>query len=374
MRKTFLAALSAIAVACGLAVTVGTASAATPRPADRDDISCTLAAGATNCTPTGFANGVGFPSGYTAPVCTPATGASTCFEDYTGPRPAGLGVGLGVGLGAGLGVPLGYNPGGPYLGDPQIMCPLGEHRFGPNCVPGPIPAPGWHPGLPLGGPWHPGLPWVGHPLIYGHQLWLNANLALDVCAVPSYPVFLDRYAVHRAEILGLLGPNPEARWLALHGACGPSVAIPSGLALINRHFLNLDLLGLRGAGLVDVCAYADWNAFNNALALRYGAPFGLVRGRFGLHALDVYRQLRLQAACNAAGIIGPAGLVEPVPSVTDPGASDPAPAATPATTDPAPAATPAPAPQVSSTPNSSAVPSGSVNTGGYDPLVRLILG
>jgi hypothetical protein len=151
------------------------------------------------------------------------------------------------------------------------------------------------------------------------------------------------------------------------------VVIPSGLTLVNRHFLNLALLGVPNAGLVDVCSFADWNTFNNNLALRFGAPFGAVRARFGLHALDVYRQLRLQAAC--AGI-GPAALIEPAPVVVDPAVQEPAPevapaapatpAATPAPTAPAaPATDPAPASSSSST-SSSAVPSGSVNTGGYD--------
>jgi len=176
MRRLLVAGFAALAVVLGLVVTAGVASAA--------------------------------PS---ADVCVPSLAGVLpvhCPGDRDG---RGLRGGLGVHLDAGLDV-------GGNLNDPQIFCPLGTHRVGDHCAPGPIVGCSGNnvrcgnPGFPWGGPW-------GGPRTFGHQLWLDQNLSLDTCGYGDYNTFLLRNGVHRDGILRLLGGDPQARWFALHQGC-----------------------------------------------------------------------------------------------------------------------------------------------------------
>lgn len=248
MRRLLVAGFAALAVVLGLVVTTGVASAA--------------------------------PS------------ALPCAPDAAGVRPAGCdgehrpsGPGLRGGLHVGADVDLGSS-----IVDPH--CGRFEHSVGDQCVPNVRPIPGG----PRGG-WHPGLPWGG-PTLYGHQLWLQANLGLDICGYGnSYDMFLNRNLSHRSDIDRYLGRN---RWQSLYTSdCNSGLAVlPGGLTLVNGNLLNLDLLGLNGAGTVNVCSYPDWNTFDSRFGGRFGNRFGAVRNRFGGNAFNVYRQLRVNAHCT----------------------------------------------------------------------------
>lgn len=172
--------------------------------------------------------------------------------------------------------------------------------------------------------------------MYGHQLWLNANLGLDICGDTSYDRFLSRNMVHRSDIDRYLG---RARWQTLYSSdCNSSLAvIPGGLTLVNGNLLNLSLLGLSDAGTVNVCSYPDWTTLNSRFGSRYGSRWDSVRNRFGGNAFNVYRQLRVNARCTTVMVPSSTTIV-PQPNTvynasptTDPtgneAASDPAPAA-----------------------------------------------
>jgi hypothetical protein len=196
-------------------------------------------------------------------------------------------------------------------------CLAGTHWNGTACVPNPVGDPtctvdhnprvpgcqnsgpiyGGHPGGGYGGNWHPGLPWGG-PSLYGHQLWVEANLGLDICGYGnSYDTFLNRNLRYRSTIDRLLD---RGRWQSLYSSdCNSGLAVlPGGLTLVNGNLLNLSLLGLNGAGTVNVCDYPDYNVFNSRFGGRFGNRWDSVRNRFGSNGFNVYRQLRVNARCT----------------------------------------------------------------------------
>lgn len=72
---------------------------------------------------------------------------------------------------------------------------------------------------------------------------------------------------------------------------------------LNGNLLNLDALGYAGIGTLDVCSYANYDAFSGYLGSRLGGRWNDFRSRFGFNSnpLGVYDQLRLQAACGNSG-------------------------------------------------------------------------
>lgn len=196
----------------------------------------------------------------------------------------------------------------------------------------------------FGGGWRPnaGLPWGG-PTLYGHQLWLNAQLGLDICGDTSYDGFLSRNSVHRSDIDRYLG---RTRWQTLYSSdCNSGLAVlPGGLSLVNGDLLNLNLLGLSGAGTVNVCSYSDWNDFNSRLGGRWGGRWNSVRGHFGGNAFDEFRQLRVNAHCTVVGVPSSTTIIEPQQTVTETAAPDTtAPSADDGASNPQPLASPLPA-------------------------------
>jgi hypothetical protein len=235
---------------------------------------------------------------------------------------------------------------------------VGFHRVGLACVPNGV-----------GGVWYPGH-WGGH--LGGHVIVLDGGPTLDVCAAPSYTVFINRFGAFRTRINGLLGADPAARWLALHGACGvpdPVTVVGTGTCSTVTTYYN-DYLG----------AVRRWNT----LALRYHHGFAPAQRleldgawREQLRWRGEFLRLRptVTTTCGCPTSISNV-VVDPNPVAYVPPASYVAP------TTPAPAApvsapvTPAPATAPidpgSSSSNPSAIPSGSVNTGGFDSGVGLL--
>lgn len=210
--------------------------------------------------------------------------------------------------------------------------------MGDHCVPNVHPIPGGG----YGGNWHPGQPWGG-PSLYGHQLWVEANLGLDICGYGnSYDTFLNRNLRYRSSIDRLLDRN---RWQSLYSSdCNSGIAVlPGGLTLVNGNLINLDLLGLQGGGLQSVCAYPDYNVFSDHFRGRFGNRWDSVRNRFGSNGFNVYRQLQNNARCttivmpsSTTIVQAPNTVVQAAPSVSDPSGNDAASA-------PAPLAAPLPA-------------------------------
>lgn len=210
-------------------------------------------------------------------------------------------------------------------------------------------------GGPLGGGWRPGanIPWGG-PTLYGHQLWLQANLGLDICGYGnSYDTFIGRNSVHRSDIDRYLG---RARWQTLYSSdCNSGLAVvPNGLSLVNGNLLNLSLLGLSGAGTVDVCDYPDYNVFSSRYGGRFGNRWDSVRNHFGSNGFNIYRQLRVNARCTTVMVPSSTTIVQqPAQTLEAAPSTDPAPAVTPSADDGA-----------SKPMASGPVPSGAVQTGG----------
>jgi hypothetical protein len=284
-------------------------------------------------------------------LCTFTSGSAFAQGPFPGPggctdKPSCAhthpdGIGLNLGVDARLGASAAAT---------TVPCPAHEHRNGAgNCVPD-----GDRGGFP-GGPrgWHPGAPWGG-PTLYGHQLWLNANLGLDICGYGnSYDTFLNRNLSHRSDIDRYLG---RGRWQSLYTSdCNSNIAIlPGGLTLVNGSYLNLDLLGLQGGGLQSVCSYPDWNTFDNRLGSRFGGRWGNVRNRFGGNAFNEFRQLRVNAHCTTIVMPSSTTIVQSSPTTVEAAPADPAPAAT------APSGDDGASKPLASSP----VPSGPVQTGG----------
>lgn len=249
---------------------------------------------------------------------------------------AGACVDIGVGIGIG----------GREHGRGNVICPL-TNRCDPG---GPIRGGG------LGGSWHPGLPWGG-PALYGHQLWVQANLGLDICGFgDSYDTFVNRNLRYRSDIDRLLD---RGRWQSLYSSdCNSGLAVlPGGLNLVNGDLLNLDLLGLNGAGTVNVCSYPDWNTFDSRLGGRFGNRFGVVRNRFGGNAFNEFRQLRVNAHCTTVVMPSSTTIVQnAAPTTVEAAPADPS------TGDEAASNPPAAAPLAAGP-----VPSGAVQTGGDSP-------
>lgn len=228
----------------------------------------------------------------------------------------------------------------------------------PSHTPHPGGFPGHGHGLPggdLGGNWHPGLPWSGASL-YGHQLWVSAQLGLDVCGYSNYDTFLSRNMRYRSDIDRLLDRN---RWQSLYSSdCTNSLAVlPGGLSLVNGNLLNLSLLGLSDGGTVNVCDYPDWNVFDNRFGSRFGGRWGGVRSHFGGNAFGEFRELRRQARCTVAVMPSSTTIVtEPTTTVT-------ASAPSPALSDPSDVAPAASAP-VTKTPSALAAPDVAPANGG----------
>ncbi|MCW2904207.1 MAG: hypothetical protein JWO67_6472 [Streptosporangiaceae bacterium] len=327
MRRLLVAGFAALAVVLGLSLSVGTAFAAVPVPSD------------VACVPN--------PTAVPPVVCPPDRDEHGHGGGYHG------GVGIDLGLGGRY---------GDGLDGPQIMCPLGQHRWGPNCVRdgGPI-----HGGYG-GGYWHPGLPWGG-PALYGHQLWLAENDSLDVCGFSTYDMLVQRDYGRRSTIDRLLGGDPRRGFYSLHQQCIMQVAsLPSNVVLINGDQLNLQELGFAGIGDPTVCSYADWNVFSDRFARpRLGGRYGDLSRRFGGNPFNTYRQLRLNARCTTASsttvIVQPAS-TNALQAAPAPGyAADPAPSVTGGN----------PAPMASSGAQATA-PSGPTPSGGNDALFVLI--
>lgn len=270
MRRLLVAGIAALAVVLGLVVSTGVASAA---PAQgllgctnvlSSDVTCdrSNSTGLRHSVPTCTLPQVYDPRSHSC--VTPGTGTPTCVLPQILDTIANICVTPRAGGHGGNGGGWGNN------GD------WGNH-----------------------GHWIPGgnLPWGG-PTLYGHQLWLNAQLGLDICGYGnSYDTFLNRNLSHRSDIDRYLG---RGRWQSLYTSdCNSNIAvIPGGLTLINGSYLNLDLLGLQGGGLQSVCSYPDWNTFDNRLGSRFGGRWGNVRNRFGGNAFNEFRQLRVNARCT----------------------------------------------------------------------------
>jgi len=298
VRRLLVAGLAALAVTLGLVATTGVASA-DPGDHGRDR---------------------GAP-------CTTSTGVAGFL--HLGVCVA-IGVGGSTGTGGGSRVPCVPLVAGHHL--ENGVC-VADHNGGGNG--GPWGGPGGNHGNPggYGGGWHPGLPWGGSPTLYGHQLWLNANLGLDICGYGnSYDLFLNRNLQHRSDIDRYLG---RGRWQSLYTSdCNSNIAvIPGGLTLVNGNLLNLQLLGLNGAGTVNVCDYPDYNVFNDRFGGRFGNRWDTVRNHFGSNGFNTFRQLRVNARCTTIVMPSSTTIVQdpatttyaaPAPSGND-AASDPAP-------------------------------------------------
>jgi hypothetical protein len=304
MRRLLVAGIAALAVVLGLVVSTGSAFAADPAPCNGPGglvTGCTPGAGALKLHPSGGAY-AGVPGAGLLPPCT-VNLLSNC-------RPGG------------------------------------DHHQGGN-----------FPHNGNNGHWFPGgnLPWGG-PTLYGHQLWLNAQLGLDICGYGnSYDTFLNRNLSHRSDIDRYLGRN---RWQSLYTSdCNSSLAVlPGGLSLVNGNLLNLDLLGLQGAGTVNVCDYPNWTTFDSRLGGRWGGRWGSVRNHFGGNAFNEFRQLRVNARCTT--------IVMPSSTVVLPQATTTATASAPDPSDnDAASATPAP---LASGPLPAIAPTKPPNEGGFD--------
>jgi hypothetical protein len=293
MRRLLVSGFAALAVLLGLVITTGVASAA--------------------------------PSSGPPAACTDKDSFTVCPE-----RDRGRGDGL--------------HERADHVPANVYVCPLvnGTRRCNPG---GPI----------RGGGWHPGAPWGG-PALYGHQLWVEANLGLDICGYGnSYDTFLNRNLRYRSSIDRLLGRN---RWQSLYSSdCNSGLAVlPGGLSLINGSYLNLDQLGLQGAGTVNVCSYPDWTTFDSRFGGRFGNRFGVVRNRFGGNAFNEFRQLRVNAHCTTVMLPSSTTIVQQ-PTVTETATAEA----------PAPADDPSAADGASKPLASGPVPSGAVATGGDSP-------
>lgn len=302
MRRLLVAGLAALAVVLGLTLSVGTAFAAAPAPSLLDCVqplsphaNCDNSArdnnlrGSHTCvSPQVFdprTHRCETPGSGTAPTCTPPQVLDTVLNICVDPRAGG-------------------HTGGPWGGG--------------------------YPGGGYGGNWHPGLPWSG-PSLYGHQLWVEANLGLDICGYGnSYDTFLNRNLRYRSSIDRLLDRN---RWQSLYSSdCNSGLAVlPGGLTLVNGNLINLDLLGLQGGGLQSVCSYADYNVFSDHFRGRFGNRFDSVRNRFGSNGFNVYRQLQNNARCTTIVMPSSTTIVQapnttveaaPAPAVSDPGTGD----------------------------------------------------
>lgn len=291
------------------------------------------------------------------------TGMAFAADETPDPNPPAAQVDAGVKADVKVGI-------GAELRRGDRACAVGTHWNGTACVANPVGdptctvdhnprAPGCQDSGPIyggprsghvGGNWHPGLPWGG-PTMYGHQLWLNANLGLDICGFGnSYDMFLNRNTVHRGDIDRYLG---RSRWQSLYTSdCGNSsiTVLPNGLGLVNGNLLNLQLLGLQGAGTVNVCDYPDYNLFNSHFGSRFGNRWDSVRNRFGTRGFDVYRQLRVNARCTTVVMPSSTTIVQDpnttysASPTTDPSSGDAGVSDAPASSTPLPAIAPAKAP------------------------------
>lgn len=331
MRRLLVAGFAALAVLLGLVATTGVASAAAPVLSNRGDVTCTAGAAASGATAATSTSCTQNGAAYTGTPCAFIALATTCTTDVDR---GGRGRGFGGGFNG--------NVGG------NAVCPGGNHDATGHCLP--IPGSGFPRGG-YGGGWHPGLPWGGSPTLYGHQLWLNANLGLDICGYGnSYDTFLGRNLVHRSDIDRYLG---RSRWQSLYSSdCNSNLAvIPGGLTLVNGNLLNLSLLGLNGAGTVNVCDYPDYNVFSSRFGSRFGGRFDSVRNHFGGNAFGVYRQLRVNARCTTVMIPSSTTIVQDPNTTysasaptTDPSSGDAGVSDAPASSTPLPAIAPAKAP------------------------------
>ncbi len=323
MRRLLVAGFAALAVVLGLVVTTGVASAAAPSAPSVLD--CVNALGNLNCDRT---TNNDFRHGTT--TCTPPQVFDPRVHHCVTP-----------------------GTGTPTCALPQVLDPIANICVDPRAG-GHYPPGGWGGGVG-GGHWIPGgnIPWGG-PTLFGHQLWVEANLGLDICGYGnSYDTFLNRNLRYRSQIDRLLDRN---RWQSLYSSdCNSGLAVlPNGLTLVNGNLLNLDLLGLNGAGTVNVCDYPDYNVFDNRFGSRFGSRWGTVRNRFGGNAFNEFRQLRVNARCTTVVIPSSTTIVQ-APNTTynaapaDPSGNDAA--SNPPATAPAPLA-------------SGPVPSGAVQTGG----------
>ncbi len=228
---------------------------------------------------------------WTPPSCTPVAPATSCTPTFPShvPHP-GDGHSHGGGLGGGFG--------GLYGGYPLLS------------------------GLPS--------------LVGGNAVLLADGSVVNVCSVPSYGLFNSRYGSRLGGgWRGHLNSDAAYRQLLAAASCGSSsVIVPSGLSLVNGSYLNLNSLGLVGAGTVNVCDSPNWDVFNTRLAGRWGNRFDGVRGRFGRNLLDqrnTFLSLRQSASCTA--IVVPAadsvqaqGLTQADNSASSPSSSSSAPA------------------------------------------------
>jgi hypothetical protein len=174
---------------------------------------------------------------------------------------------------------------------------------------------------------------------------------LDICGFGnSYSTFVDRNLRYRSDIDRYLGAS---RWQSLYSSdCGSSsiAVLPGGLNLVNGNLLNLSLLGLNGAGTVNVCDYPSYDVFNSRLGGRFGNRWDTVRNRFGSRGFDVYRQLRVNARCTTVMIPSSTTIVQDpnttysASPTTDPSSGDAGVSDTPASSTPLPAIAPAKAP------------------------------
>jgi hypothetical protein len=311
MKRLLVAGFAALAVVLGLVATTGVASAAAPSVLDVRGAGC---AGTTVFDRNNHQCET--QSTGTAPACT----GGQVLDSI-----------LNVCVAANVNVGGGRDRGG---FDGRDRGGFGDHGVNPG---GPIDGGGFN--GHVGGPWHPGLPWGG-PALYGHQVWVDANLGLDVCGYDSWSSFESRNAAHRDAILRALGASPMQRWNALHQSdCNSGLAVlPGGLSLVNGQFLNLDLLGLQGGGLQSVCSYADWNSFDSRLGGRFGNRFGAVRNHFGGNAFNEFRQLRVNAHCTTVVVPSSTTIVQEPSTTVEAAPADPsgddgvsnAPASTPA--------------------------------------------
>jgi hypothetical protein len=314
MRRLLVAGIAALAVVLGLVVSTGTAFATDP---PNNDGSGGVVGGVGNAVG-GLVSGVTGTTGAAGTV-----GVSGSVTVSGGATPSAL-------------------PCAPVGGVRPAGCDGQHHPTGPG-------RPGF-PGGPRGGSWHPGAPWGG-PTLYGHQLWLNAQLGLDICGYGnSYDTFLNRNLSHRSDIDRYLG---RGRWQSLYSSdCNSSLAVvPGGLTLVNGNLINLDLLGLQGAGTVNVCSYPDYNVFNDRLGNRFGSRWGGVRNRFGSNGFNVYRQLRVNAHCttivmpsSTTIVQQPQQTLQAEAPAADPSGNDAASAPAPLASGPLPAIAPAKAP------------------------------
>lgn len=208
-----------------------------------------------------------------------------------------------------------------------------------SCTPTP-PAGGNHGHDPHGGFGQPGFGGSFYP---GWGSGLNGNLlnldalgyagigTLNVCSYANYGAFS-----------GYLGSRLGGRWndfrsrfgfnsnplgvydqLRLQAACGSGSTVVLGgtsLSLIGGNLINLDQLGLVGAGTVNVCTYPTWDSFSGWAGSRFGSRFN--RGRFGGNVIGQWSALRNAASCQQVVVTG-ASVQAPVVSSVDPGDGNP---------------------------------------------------